>query len=124
VSSGPPLVASPDATAEPNALPPTVLCTVNIGSLMQRGIRFIGNGQAPTHKYMQEIMDDYLVTGKVKPTELFVSHRITIDDVANCYYKFDDHDKELRIIKPFVQTKYSTPGALILTTLPSVAKTF
>lgn len=91
---------------------------------MQRGIRFIGNGQAPTHRYMQKILDSFLITGKVKPTELFVSHRITIDDVANCYYKFDDHDKDLKIIKPFVQTKHSGPGKLELTTLPSVAKSF
>ena len=91
---------------------------------MQRGIRLIGNGQAPTHKWMDLVMNDYVATGKVVPTELFVSHRITIEDVANCYYKFDEHDKDLRIIKPFVQTKHSTPGKLELTTLPSVAKSF
>ncbi len=60
---------------------------------MQRGIRFIGNGQAPTMKWMDSVMNDYVATGKVKPTELIVSHRITIEDVANCYYKFDEHDK-------------------------------
>lgn len=73
---------------------------------------------------MPVVMDEYLATGKIKPTELFVSHRITIEDVANCYYKFDEHDKDLKIIKPFVQTKHSTPGKLQLTTLPQVAKSF
>lgn len=61
------------------------LLSFNIGSLMQRGIRFIGNGQAPTHKYMQRILDDYIVTGKIKPRELFVSHRVPIEDIAKVY---------------------------------------
>ncbi|KAI8817669.1 chaperonin 10-like protein [Fimicolochytrium jonesii] len=93
---------------------------LNIGSLMQRGIRFIGNGQCPTHKYMQHVMDEYIVTGKVKPTQLFVSHRINIDDIAKAYYKFDNHDSDLKIIKPFVATRFSnppSPGAPQLTVL-------
>ncbi|KAJ3153692.1 hypothetical protein HDU86_005191 [Geranomyces michiganensis] len=82
---------------------------LNIGSMMQRGVRLIGNGQAPTHKYMQHIMDTYLVTGKIKPTQLFVSHRIALEDIGKCYYKFDSKDETLRIIKPFVETKFSSP---------------
>ncbi|KAJ3167614.1 hypothetical protein HDU88_002060 [Geranomyces variabilis] len=82
---------------------------LNIGSMMQRGVRLIGNGQAPTHKYMQHVMDTYIATGKIKPTQLFVSHRIALDDIAKCYYKFDSKDDTLRIIKPFVATKFSNP---------------
>lgn len=37
---------------------------VNVGALMERGIRLIGNGQAPVHLYWEEILNDYLVTGK------------------------------------------------------------
>ncbi|CAE6397078.1 unnamed protein product [Rhizoctonia solani] len=29
----------------------------NIGAMMEKGIRFIGNGQSPTHKYWKEILD-------------------------------------------------------------------
>lgn len=92
----------------------------NIGSVMERGIRLIGNGQAPCHKYMKTVMEDYVATGIVKPTELFVSHRIDIDDIAKCYYAQDRHDDELRIMKPFVATRFSNPpsaGAPQLTKL-------
>ncbi|POY71314.1 hypothetical protein BMF94_5626 [Rhodotorula taiwanensis] len=83
----------------------------NIGSLMQRGIRFIGNGQAPTHKYMQRILDDYIVTGKIKPRELFVSHRVPIEDIAKVYYSMREHDPKDKILKPFVTTAASAPPA-------------
>lgn len=71
--------------------------------------RIIGNGQAPCHKWMSEVMNDYVATGKVKPTELFVSHRISIDDIAKCYYLQDKHDEKYKIMKPFVTTRWSSP---------------
>ena len=40
----------------------------NIGAIMEKGIRFIGNGQAPTKKYWDEILNDYIVPGKFDPT--------------------------------------------------------
>ncbi|GAA6014839.1 hypothetical protein JCM11491_002133 [Sporobolomyces phaffii] len=92
----------------------------NIGSVMERGIRVIGNGQAPCHKWMGEVMNDYVATGKVKPTELFVSHRISIDDIAKCYHIQDSHDEKYKILKPFVTTRWSNPpsaGAPQLTKL-------
>ncbi|GAA5994672.1 hypothetical protein JCM5350_000374 [Sporobolomyces pararoseus] len=92
----------------------------NIGSVMERGIRLIGNGQAPCHMWMQHVMDEYVSTGKVKPTELFVSHRISIDDIAKCYYLQDKHDEKYKIMKPFVATRFSKPpsaGAPQLTKL-------
>ncbi|GAA5866375.1 hypothetical protein JCM3774_006637 [Rhodotorula dairenensis] len=83
----------------------------NIGSVMQRGIRLIGNGQAPTHKYMQRIMDDYLVTGKIKPREIFVTHRFLIDDIDKVYYSMRNRDPKDQIIKAFVATAASPPPA-------------
>ncbi|BGP21510.1 alcohol dehydrogenase [Rhodotorula toruloides] len=83
----------------------------NIGSLMQRGIRFIGNGQAPTHKYMDRVMNDYLATGKVKPRELFVTHRVPIEDTDKVYYHMREHSEKTKIIKAFVATAASAPPA-------------
>lgn len=40
----------------------------NIGALMEKGVRLIGNGQAPVHKWWKEILDDYILTGKFDPT--------------------------------------------------------
>ena len=39
----------------------------NIGALMEKGVRFIGNGQAPVHKWWKEILDDYILTEKLDP---------------------------------------------------------
>ncbi|KAJ8297049.1 Zinc-type alcohol dehydrogenase-like protein [Rhodotorula toruloides] len=116
----------------------------NIGSLMQRGIRyvrvvwngrgrrhrreraetarnglelilpsrsFIGNGQAPTHKYMDRVMNDYIATGKVKPRELFVTHRVPIEDTDKVYYHMREHSEKTKIIKAFVATAASSPPA-------------
>jgi threonine dehydrogenase-like Zn-dependent dehydrogenase len=41
---------------------------VNVGALMEKGIRLIGNGQAPVHKWWKEILNDYILTGKFDPT--------------------------------------------------------
>ncbi|GAA5951602.1 hypothetical protein JCM21900_000524 [Sporobolomyces salmonicolor] len=90
----------------------------NIGSVMQRGIRFIGNGQAPCHMHMKNVLETYLVPGIVKPRELFVSHRIAIEDVAKCYYEMEKKDSQLKLVKPFVATRFSNapaPGAPQLT---------
>ena len=40
----------------------------NIGALMEKGVRFIGNGQAPVHKWWEEILNDYIIPGKFDPT--------------------------------------------------------
>jgi threonine dehydrogenase-like Zn-dependent dehydrogenase len=40
----------------------------NIGALMEKGVRFIGNGQAPVHLYWEEILNDYIIPGKMDPT--------------------------------------------------------
>lgn len=40
----------------------------NIGALMEKGVRLIGNGQAPVHKWWKEILEDYILSGKLDPT--------------------------------------------------------
>lgn len=39
----------------------------NVGALMEKGVRLIGNGQAPVHKYWEEIME-LIKDGKFDPT--------------------------------------------------------
>ena len=41
---------------------------LNVGALMEKGIRLIGNGQAPVHMWWHEILNDYILTGKFDPT--------------------------------------------------------
>jgi hypothetical protein len=41
---------------------------VNVGALMEKGVRLIGNGQAPVHLYWKEILNDYIIPGKFDPT--------------------------------------------------------
>lgn len=40
----------------------------NIGALMEKGVRLIGNGQAPVHKWWKEILYDWIIPGKFDPT--------------------------------------------------------
>lgn len=63
------------------------------------------------HKYWEEILNDYLVAGKIDPIDLIVTHRVKIDDVAQYYRKFDKHEDG--IIKLFVETKFSDPPAYV-----------
>ncbi|KPM45733.1 hypothetical protein AK830_g761 [Neonectria ditissima] len=79
----------------------------NVGSLMQRGIRLIGNGQAPVHKYWHELLA-MIQSGQLDPMQM-VSHRVSLDDLDEVYYKFDA--KEDGIQKVFVETKFSFPRA-------------
>jgi threonine dehydrogenase-like Zn-dependent dehydrogenase len=74
---------------------------------MQRGIRLIGNGQAPVHLYWEELMD-MIVKGELDPLQM-VSHRVRLDDLETVYKKFRDHEDQMQ--KVFVQTKFSGPKA-------------
>jgi len=78
----------------------------NIGALMEKGIRFIGNGQAPVHKYWEEILNDYIKTGKFD-VRLFLTHRVPLAEIDQLYGKFDKRVPGL--IKAFVTTKFSAP---------------
>jgi len=89
---------------------------LNIGSLMQRGIRLIGNGQAPVQKYWKDILQ-MIQNNEIDPL-MMVSHRINLEDVEIAYQKFDK--KEDGIVKLFIETKFSkapSPGAPQLTSL-------
>ncbi|RYP67063.1 hypothetical protein DL769_005851 [Monosporascus sp. CRB-8-3] len=77
----------------------------NIGSLMQRGIRLIGNGQAPVHKYW----DDLLVKiqkGELNPLQM-VSHRVRMENLDKVYAKFNNREDMMQ--KVYVETKFSLP---------------
>ncbi|KAK3317123.1 chaperonin 10-like protein [Cercophora scortea] len=79
----------------------------NVGSLMQRGIRLIGNGQAPVHKYWEDLLQK-IRTGELDPTQM-ISHRVRMEDMDKVYYKFDAKDDSMQ--KVFVETKFSFPRA-------------
>ena len=77
----------------------------NIGAAMERGIRVIGNGQAPVHKYWDELLGR-IQKGEIEPLDM-VTHRVRLEDLAIVYDKFEK--KEDGMQKCFVQTKFSQP---------------
>ncbi|KAL2070792.1 hypothetical protein VTL71DRAFT_13818 [Oculimacula yallundae] len=79
----------------------------NIGSLMERGIRLIGNGQAPVHLYWEKLCK-MIESGEIDPLKM-VTHRVSIDELDTVYYKFEK--KEDGMQKVFVETKFSAPAA-------------
>ncbi|KAF9027917.1 alcohol dehydrogenase [Hymenopellis radicata] len=81
----------------------------NVGALMERGIRLIGNGQAPVHRYWKELLAQ-IQDGTLDPT-MMLSHRIRLEDTAKAYYKFDERDEKSRMLKVFIETKHSFPKA-------------
>ncbi|SCZ91698.1 BZ3500_MvSof-1268-A1-R1_Chr5-1g07614 [Microbotryum saponariae] len=78
---------------------------INIGAVMQKGVRLIGNGQAPAPVYIQKIIDDYLLPGKIDPCDLIVSNRIKLEDTAKVYKALDDRKESF--VKVFIETKFS-----------------
>lgn len=79
----------------------------NIGSLMERGVRLIGNGQAPVHKYWEELRSR-LEKGELDVYQM-LSHRFRLEDMEKVYYKFDQREDAMQ--KIFVETKWSFPRA-------------
>lgn len=79
----------------------------NVGSLMERGIRLIGNGQAPVHKYWEELLEQ-IQNDQLDPLQM-VSHRVRLEDLDKVYYKFRDREDGMQ--KVFVETKHSFPRA-------------
>ncbi|KAK1982991.1 alcohol dehydrogenase GroES-like domain-containing protein [Colletotrichum cereale] len=79
----------------------------NIGSLMERGVRLIGNGQAPVHLYWEDLLKR-IQHGEIDVYQM-LSHRIRLDDLAKVYYKFEKHEDGIQ--KIFVETKFSFPRA-------------
>jgi len=78
---------------------------VNVGALMEKGVRLIGNGQAPVHLYWQEILDEYILTGKFDPT-FMITHRVPLEDMPKLYQAFDKRVDGVE--KVFVETKFSS----------------
>ncbi|KKY15883.1 putative alcohol dehydrogenase [Phaeomoniella chlamydospora] len=79
----------------------------NIGAVMERGIRFIGNGQAPVHKYWHELLEK-IESGELDPY-IMVSHRIPLEEMDLVYKKFDERMEGLQ--KVFISTRFSDPPA-------------
>ncbi|CAH0051560.1 unnamed protein product [Clonostachys solani] len=79
----------------------------NIGSLMERGIRLIGNGQAPVHKYWEELLGQ-IQEDQLDPLQM-LSHRVRLEDLDKVYYKFEAREDGMQ--KVFVETKHSAPQA-------------
>ncbi|KAK8238900.1 chaperonin 10-like protein [Phyllosticta capitalensis] len=77
----------------------------NIGSLMERGIRLIGNGQAPVHLYWEKLLA-MIQEGKIEPLKM-VTHRVDLADIDKVYALFDAQDDGMQ--KVFVQTRFSAP---------------
>lgn len=78
----------------------------NIGSLMERGIRLIGNGQAPVHLYWDNLLKK-IQTGEIEPLKM-VTHRVRVEDLDEVYYKFEK--KEDHMQKVYVETRFSAPA--------------
>ena len=82
---------------------------------MERGIRLIGNGQAPVHMYWHELLEK-IQKNEIDPLKM-VTHRVRMEDLDKVYYKFDK--KEDGMQKVYVETKFSQPacaGSPALTT--------
>jgi hypothetical protein len=58
----------------------------NIGAVMEKGVRFIGNGQAPVHLCWEELLHDYILAGKFDP-RFMISHRVDIEDFEELYQR-------------------------------------
>lgn len=80
----------------------------NIGSIMERGIRFIGNGQAPVHLYWHELLKK-IQEGKIDPLKM-VTHRVRVEDLDKVYSVFEAHDPKDSMQKVFAETKFSAPA--------------
>lgn len=78
----------------------------NIGSLMERGIRLIGNGQAPVHLYWESLLK-MIEENKIDPLKM-VTHRVRLEDLDKVYFKFDEKADGMQ--KVFVETQFSAPA--------------
>lgn len=82
---------------------------------MERGIRLIGNGQAPVHLYWEKLLV-MIQEGKIDPLKM-VTHRVSVDQLDKVYYKFEAKADGMQ--KVYVETKFSAPpceGSPALTT--------
>ncbi|THG98862.1 hypothetical protein EW026_g3380 [Hermanssonia centrifuga] len=80
----------------------------NVGAMMEKGIRLIGNGQAPVHKWWEELLNEWIIPGKLDPT-FIITHRVPLEDFPKLYAAFDQ--RKGGVCKVFVETKFSNPPA-------------
>ncbi|OTA98348.1 hypothetical protein M426DRAFT_326048 [Hypoxylon sp. CI-4A] len=73
---------------------------------MERGIRLIGNGQAPVHKYWDDLLK-MIQDGELDPLQM-LSHRVHVEDLDKVYTKFEKREDHMQ--KVFVETKFSLPA--------------
>lgn len=92
---------------------------VNVGALMEKGIRLIGNGQAPVHLYWETILNDYIIPGKFDPT-FMISHRVSIEEFPELYQAFDK--RIAGVEKVFVETKFSNKPSVGCPNLSKVSE--
>ena len=83
----------------------------NIGSLMERGIRLIGNGQAPVHLYWEKLLK-MIQDGTTDPG-IMLSHRVKVEEMEDVYSAFNSRElvDGVGLQKVFVQTRFSDPRA-------------
>lgn len=74
---------------------------------MERGIRLIGNGQAPVHLYWKDLLKK-IQDGSLDSSNM-LSHRVDISEMDTLYEKFNARADNLQ--KVFVQTRFSDPRA-------------
>lgn len=74
---------------------------------METGIHLNGNGQAPIHKYWEELLT-LIQQGKIHPTDM-VTHRFKLEDMEKVYDMFNRREEGMQ--KVFIETQYSHPPA-------------
>jgi threonine dehydrogenase-like Zn-dependent dehydrogenase len=74
---------------------------------MQTGIRLIGNGQAPVHRYWEHLLS-LIREDKIRPLDM-VTHRFKLEDLETVYASFNRREPGMQ--KVFIQTKFSSPPA-------------
>ena len=74
---------------------------------MERGVRLIGNGQAPVHLYWEHLLK-LIQEDKIHPLNM-ISHRVDLDDLVAVYDAFEQKSDGMQ--KVFVQTQFSQPAA-------------
>jgi threonine dehydrogenase-like Zn-dependent dehydrogenase len=67
---------------------------------METGVRLIGNGQAPVHRYWKELMN-LIQKGEINPLNM-VSHRLRLERIKKVYDVFDRREQGMQ--KIFLQT--------------------
>ena len=73
---------------------------------MERGIRLIGNGQAPVHMYWEKLCG-MIESGEIDPLKM-VSHRVSMDELDTVYYKFEKREDGMQ--KIFVESRVISAG--------------